>query len=113
MAGDGRNTDDVTLPLLFLFHKEGNILLEALKEHREVEVLLSDKARDRAAIFKGKALPGSLFEGSKYSSLLFFLLPHSHLIIFTVQWTPGLLKGDALRTHPSLVTICAMPYRKL
>uniref|UniRef100_A0A8C5H2N9 alpha-1,2-Mannosidase n=1 Tax=Gouania willdenowi TaxID=441366 RepID=A0A8C5H2N9_GOUWI len=48
MAGDGRNTDDVTLPLLFLFHKEGNILLEALKEYREVEVLLSDKARDRA-----------------------------------------------------------------
>uniref|UniRef100_A0A7N6F776 alpha-1,2-Mannosidase n=1 Tax=Anabas testudineus TaxID=64144 RepID=A0A7N6F776_ANATE len=47
MAGDGRNTDDVTLPLLFLFHKEGNILLEALKEYREVEVLLSDKARDR------------------------------------------------------------------
>uniref|UniRef100_A0A665V7S6 alpha-1,2-Mannosidase n=1 Tax=Echeneis naucrates TaxID=173247 RepID=A0A665V7S6_ECHNA len=48
MAGDGRNTDDITLPLLFLFHKEGNILLEALKEYREVEVLLSDKARDRA-----------------------------------------------------------------
>ncbi|KAM9529374.1 ER degradation-enhancing alpha-mannosidase-like protein 3 isoform 8-T8 [Salvelinus alpinus] len=47
MAGDGRNTDDVTLPLLFLFYKEGNILLEALKEYREVEVLLSDKARDR------------------------------------------------------------------
>uniref|UniRef100_A0A3B4Y4T1 alpha-1,2-Mannosidase n=1 Tax=Seriola lalandi dorsalis TaxID=1841481 RepID=A0A3B4Y4T1_SERLL len=49
MAGDGRNTDDITLPLLFLFHKEGNILLEALKEYREVEVLLSDKARDREA----------------------------------------------------------------
>ncbi|KAK3539486.1 hypothetical protein QTP70_008867 [Hemibagrus guttatus] len=47
MAGDGRSTDDVTLPLLFLFHKEGNILLEALKEHKEVEVLLSEKARDR------------------------------------------------------------------
>uniref|UniRef100_H3CMD3 alpha-1,2-Mannosidase n=1 Tax=Tetraodon nigroviridis TaxID=99883 RepID=H3CMD3_TETNG len=47
MAGDGRSTDDITLPLLFLFHKEGNILLEALKEYREVEVLLSDKARDR------------------------------------------------------------------
>ncbi|XP_056108307.1 ER degradation-enhancing alpha-mannosidase-like protein 3 isoform X2 [Rhinichthys klamathensis goyatoka] len=47
MAGDGRSTDDVTLPLLFLFHKEGNILLEALKEYKEVEVLLSDKARDR------------------------------------------------------------------
>ncbi|XP_077463342.1 ER degradation-enhancing alpha-mannosidase-like protein 3 isoform X1 [Stigmatopora argus] len=64
MAGDGRNTDDVALPLLFLFHKEGSILLEALKEYRQVEVLLSDKARDRAAIFKGKALPGSLFESS-------------------------------------------------
>uniref|UniRef100_A0A1A8Q5L6 alpha-1,2-Mannosidase n=1 Tax=Nothobranchius pienaari TaxID=704102 RepID=A0A1A8Q5L6_9TELE len=64
MAGDGRSTDDITLPLLFLFHKEGNILLEALKEYREVEVLLSDKARDRAAIFKGKPLPGSLIEGS-------------------------------------------------
>nr|XP_043899113.1 ER degradation-enhancing alpha-mannosidase-like protein 3 isoform X2 [Solea senegalensis] len=53
MAGDGRNTEDITLPLLFVFHKEGNILLEALKVYREVEVLLSDKARDRAAIFKG------------------------------------------------------------
>ncbi|XDV49228.1 hypothetical protein PO909_018514 [Leuciscus waleckii] len=64
MAGDGRSTDDVTLPLLFLFHKEGNILLEALKEYKEVEVLLSDKARDREAIFKGKALPGTLLDGS-------------------------------------------------
>ncbi|XP_068599237.1 ER degradation-enhancing alpha-mannosidase-like protein 3 [Brachionichthys hirsutus] len=64
MAGDGRSTDDIALPLLFLFHKEGSILLEALKEYGEVEVLLSDKARDREAIFKGKPLPGSLIEGS-------------------------------------------------
>ncbi|XP_062311377.1 ER degradation-enhancing alpha-mannosidase-like protein 3 isoform X2 [Osmerus eperlanus] len=63
MAGDGRSTDDVTLPLLFLFHKEGNILLDALKEYREVEVLLSDKARDRA-IFKGEPIPGTLLENS-------------------------------------------------
>uniref|UniRef100_A0A3B3T3H5 alpha-1,2-Mannosidase n=2 Tax=Paramormyrops kingsleyae TaxID=1676925 RepID=A0A3B3T3H5_9TELE len=47
MAGDGRSTDDITLPLLFLFHKEGNILQEALQEYKELEVLLSDKARDR------------------------------------------------------------------
>ncbi|XP_029541959.1 ER degradation-enhancing alpha-mannosidase-like protein 3 isoform X1 [Oncorhynchus nerka] len=65
MAGDGRNTDDVTLPLLFLFYKEGNILLEALKEYREVEVLLSDKARDRASIFKGEPLPGILLESRR------------------------------------------------
>ncbi|KAG7488228.1 hypothetical protein MATL_G00030310 [Megalops atlanticus] len=65
MAGDGRSTDDITLPLLFLFHKEGNILLEALREYREVEVLLGDKARDRAAIFKGKPLPGSILDSSE------------------------------------------------
>ncbi|XP_028818966.1 ER degradation-enhancing alpha-mannosidase-like protein 3 isoform X1 [Denticeps clupeoides] len=64
MAGDGRSTDDVTMPLLFLFHKEGSILLEALKEYREVEVLLSDKAQGRAAIFKGKSLPTSLLDSS-------------------------------------------------
>ncbi|MBN3322845.1 EDEM3 protein, partial [Atractosteus spatula] len=62
MAGDGRSTDDITIPLLFLFHKEGNIVLEALREYREVEVLLSDRARDRAAIFKGKALPSYILE---------------------------------------------------
>uniref|UniRef100_A0A673GWM5 alpha-1,2-Mannosidase n=1 Tax=Sinocyclocheilus rhinocerous TaxID=307959 RepID=A0A673GWM5_9TELE len=61
MAGDGRNTDDVTLPLLFLFHKEGNILLEALKEYREVEVLLSDKARDRGeTLSKTDKYPSSM-----------------------------------------------------
>lgn len=56
MAGDGRSTDDITLPLLFLFHKEGNILLEALKEYREVEVLLSDKARDRGVTLSRSSL---------------------------------------------------------
>lgn len=56
MAGDGRNTEDVTLPVLFLFHKEGNILLEALKEYREVEVLLSDKARDRGVTLGSRAV---------------------------------------------------------
>nr|XP_033772037.1 ER degradation-enhancing alpha-mannosidase-like protein 3 isoform X2 [Geotrypetes seraphini] len=47
MAGDGKNTDDVTIPMLFLFNKEGKILLDAIKEFKEVEVLLSDKAKDR------------------------------------------------------------------
>ncbi|XP_073499067.1 ER degradation-enhancing alpha-mannosidase-like protein 3 isoform X2 [Phyllobates terribilis] len=52
MAGDGKNTDDITIPMLFLFSKEGNIILDAIREYREVEVLLSDKAKDRATIFK-------------------------------------------------------------
>uniref|UniRef100_A0A8C2BZX0 alpha-1,2-Mannosidase n=1 Tax=Cyprinus carpio TaxID=7962 RepID=A0A8C2BZX0_CYPCA len=68
MAGDGRNTDDVTLPLLFLFHKEGNILLEALKEYREVEVLLSDKARDR-----GEMLSETEYEKMRKTTLLLLL----------------------------------------
>ncbi|XP_058891233.1 ER degradation-enhancing alpha-mannosidase-like protein 3 [Acipenser ruthenus] len=49
MAGDGKSTDDITIPLLFLFNKEGKIILDALREYREVEVLLSDRARDRGA----------------------------------------------------------------
>uniref|UniRef100_A0A4W3KE71 alpha-1,2-Mannosidase n=1 Tax=Callorhinchus milii TaxID=7868 RepID=A0A4W3KE71_CALMI len=48
MAGDGRNTEDVTIPMLFLFNKEGNIILDAMQEYQEVEVLLSDKAKDRS-----------------------------------------------------------------
>ncbi|XP_078417553.1 ER degradation-enhancing alpha-mannosidase-like protein 3 isoform X2 [Cetorhinus maximus] len=47
MAGDGRSTDDVTIPMLFLFNKEGNIILNAMQEYQQVEVLLSDKAKDR------------------------------------------------------------------
>ncbi|OCT82984.1 ER degradation-enhancing alpha-mannosidase-like protein 3 isoform X2 [Xenopus laevis] len=47
MAGDGKNTDDITIPMLFLFSKEGNIILDAIREYLQVEVLLSDKARDR------------------------------------------------------------------
>ncbi|XP_023860010.1 ER degradation-enhancing alpha-mannosidase-like protein 3 isoform X2 [Salvelinus sp. IW2-2015] len=75
MAGDGRNTEDVTLPLLFLFYKEGNILLEALKEYREVEVLLSDKARDRASIFKG----GDAHEEDQTSPASSATLDRSHV----------------------------------
>ena len=51
MAGDGKDTDDITIPMLFLFSKEGSIILDAIREYEEVEVLLSDKAKDRG---KGK-----------------------------------------------------------
>lgn len=47
MAGDGKNTDDIIIPMLFLFSKEGNIIFDAIREYQEVEVLLSDKAKDR------------------------------------------------------------------
>lgn len=50
MAGDGKNTDDITIPMLFLFNKEGNIILDAIQEYEAVEVLLSDKAKDRGKV---------------------------------------------------------------
>lgn len=50
MAGDGKNTDDITIPMLFLFNKEGNIILDAIREYEAVEVLLSDKAKDRGKL---------------------------------------------------------------
>nr|DBA18211.1 TPA: hypothetical protein GDO54_016486 [Pyxicephalus adspersus] len=64
MAGDGKNTDDITIPMLFLFSKEGNIILDAIREYQEVEVLLSDKAKDRATIFKGKIVPNYIIDGN-------------------------------------------------
>ncbi|XP_041049029.1 ER degradation-enhancing alpha-mannosidase-like protein 3 isoform X1 [Carcharodon carcharias] len=45
MAGDGENASDITIPLLFLFHKEGTILLDALNENQNVDVLLIDKSK--------------------------------------------------------------------
>uniref|UniRef100_A0A8C3A240 alpha-1,2-Mannosidase n=1 Tax=Cyclopterus lumpus TaxID=8103 RepID=A0A8C3A240_CYCLU len=71
MAGDGRSTDDITMPLLFLFHKEGNILLEALKEYREAEVLLSDKARDRGVTLLPHTPPSLLEPVSLFHASLF------------------------------------------
>ncbi|KAG8556188.1 hypothetical protein GDO81_017955 [Engystomops pustulosus] len=64
MAGDGKNTDDITIPMLFLFSKEGNIILDAIREYQEVEVLLSDKAKDTATIFKGKIVPNYIIESN-------------------------------------------------
>uniref|UniRef100_A0A8C2CEV9 alpha-1,2-Mannosidase n=1 Tax=Cyprinus carpio TaxID=7962 RepID=A0A8C2CEV9_CYPCA len=41
MVGDGEPTDDITVPLAFLFSKEGATLTAALEEHHNVDVLLS------------------------------------------------------------------------
>uniref|UniRef100_A0A7N6BH12 alpha-1,2-Mannosidase n=1 Tax=Anabas testudineus TaxID=64144 RepID=A0A7N6BH12_ANATE len=95
MAGDGRNTDDVTLPLLFLFHKEGNILLEALKEYREVEVLLSDKARDRGVTLDSHAV-------SLCTLLELFSVLHFCLLIRLIRELRSTLELD--ETVPEEVT---------
>ncbi|MEJ1286932.1 ER degradation enhancer mannosidase alpha-like 3 [Cricetulus griseus] len=59
MAGDGKDTDDIKIPMLFLFSKEGSIILDAIREHEEVEVLLSDKARDRDTEMENEDQPPS------------------------------------------------------
>ncbi|XP_040119743.1 ER degradation-enhancing alpha-mannosidase-like protein 3 isoform X2 [Oryx dammah] len=64
MAGDGKDTDDIKIPMLFLFSKEGSIILDAVREYEEVEVLLSDKAKDRAAILKGKMIPSYIINSN-------------------------------------------------
>ncbi|XP_061603916.1 ER degradation-enhancing alpha-mannosidase-like protein 3 isoform X1 [Phyllopteryx taeniolatus] len=45
MVGDGDSTDDIALPLVFLFSREGAVLTAALEEHHNVDVLLLPKAR--------------------------------------------------------------------
>ncbi|XP_067398268.1 ER degradation-enhancing alpha-mannosidase-like protein 3 [Emydura macquarii macquarii] len=42
MVGDG-STSDIVIPLVFLFQKEGQVLLDALSQHRNVDVLLGAK----------------------------------------------------------------------
>lgn len=42
MVGDG-STSDIVIPLVFLFQKEGQVLLDALAQHGNVDVLLATK----------------------------------------------------------------------
>ncbi|KAJ1145768.1 hypothetical protein NDU88_012052 [Pleurodeles waltl] len=44
MVADGDSTSDLILPVVFLFNKEGEVLLQALKQHLNVEVLLGEKS---------------------------------------------------------------------
>ncbi|XP_069019520.1 ER degradation-enhancing alpha-mannosidase-like protein 3 isoform X2 [Embiotoca jacksoni] len=45
MVGDGDPTEDITLPLVFLFSREGAVLTAALEKHHNVDVLLLPKER--------------------------------------------------------------------
>ncbi|KAM9306795.1 ER degradation-enhancing alpha-mannosidase-like protein 3 isoform 2-T4 [Pholidichthys leucotaenia] len=45
MVGDGGPTNAVTLPLVFLFNREGAVLTAAMETHRNVDVLLLPKDR--------------------------------------------------------------------
>ncbi|XP_051533856.1 ER degradation-enhancing alpha-mannosidase-like protein 3 isoform X1 [Myxocyprinus asiaticus] len=45
MVGDGDSTDDITIPLVFLFSNDGATLTAALEEHHSVDVLLLAKEK--------------------------------------------------------------------
>ncbi|XP_060053811.1 ER degradation-enhancing alpha-mannosidase-like protein 3 isoform X6 [Erinaceus europaeus] len=68
MAGDGKDTDDIKIPMLFLFSKEGSIILDAIREYEEVEVLLSDKAKDRDPEMENEEQPASENESQNLSA---------------------------------------------
>ncbi|XP_051041922.1 ER degradation-enhancing alpha-mannosidase-like protein 3 isoform X4 [Phodopus roborovskii] len=74
MAGDGKDTDDIKIPMLFLFSKEGSIILDAIREHEEVEVLLSDKARDRDPEMENEDQPSSENDSQNQSAEQLLLL---------------------------------------
>ncbi|XP_053514245.1 ER degradation-enhancing alpha-mannosidase-like protein 3 isoform X2 [Artibeus jamaicensis] len=68
MAGDGKDTDDIRIPMLFLFSKEGSIILDALREYEAVEVLLSDKAKDRDPDMESEEQPFSESDSQNQST---------------------------------------------
>lgn len=45
MVGDGESTADISLPLVFLFSRQGAILTAALEENQNVDVLLLPRQR--------------------------------------------------------------------
>lgn len=48
MSGDGQ--DDVNIPVVFLFFKEGKLLLDAVQSNQRVDVVIVDKARSQDEI---------------------------------------------------------------
>ncbi|XP_013410310.1 ER degradation-enhancing alpha-mannosidase-like protein 3 isoform X4 [Lingula anatina] len=48
MSGDGKQ--DVNIPMVFLFQKEGQDLLSALAEHQDLDVIIGHKAKDMSKV---------------------------------------------------------------
>ncbi|CAM4666533.1 unnamed protein product [Leuciscus chuanchicus] len=84
MVGDGESTDDITVPLVFLFSKEGATLTAALQEHHNVDILLLPKERqlgkektDKLNIKFRLAKEGELVEGETESTTFQLVLEQS------------------------------------
>ncbi|KAK1155812.1 ER degradation-enhancing alpha-mannosidase-like protein 3 [Acipenser oxyrinchus oxyrinchus] len=57
MVGDGGSTLEISVPLVFLFSKEGQVLLDTLEEHSSVEVLLLPRNKQLGQDIKKKDRP--------------------------------------------------------
>uniref|UniRef100_A0A8C2C8K3 alpha-1,2-Mannosidase n=1 Tax=Cyprinus carpio TaxID=7962 RepID=A0A8C2C8K3_CYPCA len=84
MVGDGEPTDDITVPLAFLFSKEGATLTAALEEHHNVDVLLLPKEKqlgkekpEKLNIKFRLAKEGELAEGETESTTIQLVLEQS------------------------------------
>uniref|UniRef100_A0A4W3HZW5 alpha-1,2-Mannosidase n=1 Tax=Callorhinchus milii TaxID=7868 RepID=A0A4W3HZW5_CALMI len=84
MAGDGENTSEIEIPLVFLFTKEGNVLLKALREQQNVDVLLVDKS---------KQLGQGLQHFHSTSGFRWSLIS-SGLVVYTGSFKHGVSRGS-------------------
>ncbi|XP_023388960.1 ER degradation-enhancing alpha-mannosidase-like protein 3 [Pteropus vampyrus] len=99
MAGDGKDTDDIKIPMLFLFSKEGSIILDALRDYDEVEVLLSDKAKDRDPEMENEEQPSSEHDPQNQSAEP--ITSSSHEVDLADQESP---EESSLNSHPELLS---------
>ncbi|KAM3874362.1 ER degradation-enhancing alpha-mannosidase-like protein 3 [Diretmus argenteus] len=91
MVGDGDSTTDVSLPLVFLFSREGAVLTAALEEHHNVDVLLLPKERqlghDKPEKLRGMnikfrlAEEGELEDGAVRGPILEFVLEKGEVLL--------------------------------
>ncbi|XP_073727482.1 ER degradation-enhancing alpha-mannosidase-like protein 3 isoform X2 [Misgurnus anguillicaudatus] len=84
MVGDGDSTDDITVPLVFLFSKEGATLTAALHEHHNVDVLLLPKEKqlekpEKLNIKFRLTKEGEFGEGEVESTTIKFVLEQSEV----------------------------------
>ncbi|KAF7669544.1 hypothetical protein LDENG_00155430 [Lucifuga dentata] len=91
MVGDGESTEDIHLPVVFLFSREGAVLTSALEEHRNVDVLLLPKERQLGHDRREKptsmniklrfAEEGELEEGAARGPTLEFILEKGEMLL--------------------------------
>uniref|UniRef100_A0A8C4GDY8 alpha-1,2-Mannosidase n=1 Tax=Dicentrarchus labrax TaxID=13489 RepID=A0A8C4GDY8_DICLA len=110
MVGDGDSTEDITLPLVFLFSREGAVLTAALEEHHNVDVLLLPKERQLGHekpmgmnIKLRLAEEGELDEGEERGPTLEFVLEKEE-VLFKEEELRGQLQSQQQQQFCTRVT---------